>query len=441
MSDLLDSLLTVVWIVIECLIFLYYANSTLQCKQSELKSNMIVVAGYVIYYLLCILGNQIINITGFTIVNIVVLYLGFKDNIGSIILKAIILTACMMSSELIVSLSVGLTIINDLSGIWTIYEGVLILLFSKSLYFIMTVILKRMTTTNRKEYRSYEILYFLILPISTCLYFWLFNKLSLNMKAEEGVMFIIVGTLLVISNFIVYIVCDKIIDKNIKIQQLQSIKYKNDIDYKSYQLLREKYDELRIMVHDFNKYCNNIEAVLDGEKSESLSLIKKLKIKNKEFLLVGYTNNRALNILLSEKIKRCAEYNIDFQINIQNVDLSFIEELDTVSIFANLIDNAIESCINSKERKIFLSIYTMNDVYIVIRIDNSSKEKPVVINHRLQTSKKNKELHGVGMMSIEKSLKHYDGNIKWSYDVDTNVFTTMIIIEYQSAKDNLQQKL
>lgn len=90
------------------------------------------------------------------------------------------------------------------------------------------------------------------------------------MESETAMMLMAVGTLLVISNFIVYIVCDKIIDNNIKIQQLQTIKYKNDIDYKSYQLLKEKYDELKMVVHDFNKYCNNIEAVLKDDRKETL---------------------------------------------------------------------------------------------------------------------------------------------------------------------------
>lgn len=70
--------------------------------------------------------------------------------------------------------------------------------------------------------------------------------------------------------------------------------------------------------------------------------------------------------------------------------MSFIKELDVVSIFANLIDNAFESCELSKEKKMYLSINIFNESYLAIRMDNSSDCQPKVIEGRLQTHKLNR---------------------------------------------------
>lgn len=203
---------------------------------------------------------------------------------------------------------------------------------------------------------------------------------------------------------------------------------KQEMDSKSYQIMKEKYDELKIMAHDFDKYCNSIEGLLNKEQGEALRMTQTIKSKNKEFLLVEYTNNTALNILLSQKMKECNDENIDFQLYVKDIDLSFIAEIDVVSIFANLIDNAIESCQISENKKIFLSINIMNDSYIVIRIDNSADKEPTVINNRLSTLKHDKENHGIGFLSIQKSLEKYNGSLRWSYNKDSRIFTTTIMI-------------
>lgn len=62
--------------------------------------------------------------------------------------------------------------------------------------------------------------------------------------------------------------------------------------------------------------------------------------------------------------------------------MSFIKELDVVSIFANLIDNAFESCELSKEKKMYLSINIFNESYLAIRMDNSSANRRIYILRR-----------------------------------------------------------
>ena len=80
--------------------------------------------------------------------------------------------------------------------------------------------------------------------------------------------------------------------------------------------------------------------------------------------------------------------------------MSFMTSSDTVSLFSNLINNAMESCTNSEKKEIYLNISRYNENYILITVENSADKKPIVINGYLRTHKSNKDLHGIGMNSI-----------------------------------------
>lgn len=417
----------------ECLILIYYSNSTMIYKRTRLLSNAIIVMGYIFYGCICVLyKNTLLNIVSFSIIIFVIFVIGFRESFWEAAFKALMLTGFMMVGELIISIIMNMQIENNFDANLNVANAIIYSAASKLIYLSCVVILKRMSLRRRFKGLTKEVLWLTALPIATCTSLCIFSEIAPSISYGEKGLLVVLSAIMLISDFIVYIVYDIIIDKNIKIHYLQEVEYKNELDFKSYQLIRKKYDELKIMVHDFNKYCNNIEAYLNGNEKfdDILQQIQKLRNKNKEFLLVEYTNNRALNVLLSQKMEDCNREGIDFQIYIQNVDISYITEMDIVAIFANLIDNAIEGSISSKEKKIFLSIYTMNNAYIVIRVDNSSDYEPEIVNGRLKTKKNDEHRHGIGIISIEHALKNYDGNMHWSYDKKSHIFTNIILINF-----------
>ncbi|MCH5210883.1 MAG: GHKL domain-containing protein [Oscillospiraceae bacterium] len=341
-----------------------------------------------------------------------------------------------MVGDVIASIIINIRIGYDVQTVSRMLD-ITFILITKMVYFLFVILFRYLSSNKNSKYHSMEMMYLIIFPITTCLYLFIFSQLDHNVNDIMELLLIICGIMLIASTVIVYVVSERIADKNIEIQYLQSLSHKKEMDHKSYQLMKEKYNELKIMTHDFNKYCNSIEGLLTKEQNEALAMTQQLKNKNKEFLLVEYTNNPALNILLSQKMRECNNENIDFQLYVKDIDLSFIKEFDVVAIFANLIDNAMESCRMSAQRKIFLSINIMNDSYIVIRIDNSADNEPVIINNHLSTWKKDKDNHGIGFLSIQKSLSNYNGRLQWDYNRDNHTFTTIILINvFQNNIEN-----
>lgn len=433
----LNDITTELCVLIECVSLILYSNGIMQYRESRAKSNLIIILGYIVIGALCLLYIPVLNIISFIAITFIVLYMGFAETPGRIVLNVIILTVFMMFTELIGEFILSVNITETPTAYFVFGQDMLYSLVSKTLYFVFVITLKRFSSNKNYSEKVAEVLWLLLLPICTCGFLYAFDNMRPNLNYEAEMLFLIISFMLIAANFIVYIVFDRIIDKNIQIKRLREIESKNKTDFESYRLIKDKYDELKIMVHDFNKYCANIEAMLSADQTEALSLIHKIKDKNKEFLLVEYTNNKALNILLSQKMKECSTGGIEFQIYIQDIDISFISEADIVAIFANLLDNAIESCKLSENKKIFLSIYDMNSAFVVIRVDNSADSEPTVEDGKLLTQKKDKAAHGIGVLSIKQALKNYDGKIRWSYDGDKRVFNTTIIIKYQAIKNNL----
>ena len=430
---LTDILSTALSAVLECFILIYYSNSVMNYRHSRMRSDLIIIAGYTIYFGICLLENMPLNICAFVVINFCVLKLGYKDNTGTCVLRVVVLTILMMFGEFMTALIMRIDISDEFYSTATIAENYIIVTASKLIYFIAVIMLRRFSVRREEEYSSVSFLWLLILPATTILFMVFYGRILSGLAPDDAAAVSVILIMLMLSNFVVYAVNDRIIDTGIRIRQLQEISSKNELDHKSYELIKEKYEALRIVAHDFNKYCNNIEALLTVDQGEALAQLQKIKNKNKELLLVEYTNNKALNLLLSQKIQECGRLGVDIQICVRDVDMSFIEETDIVSIFANLIDNAIESSIESQNKKIFLNLYTMNEAYIVIRVDNSADSEPVVSDGRLNTRKKNKEQHGIGITSITNALSNYQGKLRWSYDKASKVFTTIALINQQSS--------
>ena len=187
-------------------------------------------------------------------------------------------------------------------------------------------------------------------------------------NTEFNSMILLASTSVVIANALTYYLFIKISRDTEREAEFRAIQSKNEVDFTKYNLLKRKYEDMRIMAHDFNKYCKNIESMLGENSDAALEMIRSLESKNRSLLLVEYTDNNALNVLLTQKSEERSQSGIDFQVYIKDVSLSFINEADTVAIFANLMDNAIEASSKSAAKKIFLSIYEMNSAFTVIRL-------------------------------------------------------------------------
>ena len=94
--------------------------------------------------------------------------------------------------------------------------------------------------------------------------------------------------------------------------------------------------------------------------------------------------------------------------------LLFMSEIDILTMFGNIMDNAIEAASaidDESNRIIILNIYSRNGC-VVIREENYFSGEHTFKNGLPETTKKDKTNHGYGMRSIVATARHYDGTVE-----------------------------
>lgn len=154
-----------------------------------------------------------------------------------------------------------------------------------------------------------------------------------------------------------------------------------------YMMLKKIISKPQYINHDFKEHIGALSSLIGADNETAQEYIKSICGKFSQPKFIEYSDNKILNVLLSKKKEECENQNIQFLIDPIRAELSFFNDMDIVTIFSNLINNAMESCAHSSEKKIYLNIHTENQNFIVIKIENTSDIEPIVINGRLKLTR------------------------------------------------------
>lgn len=204
----------------------------------------------------------------------------------------------------------------------------------------------------------------------------------------------------------------KFTEENGKLKlKLNLLEQQSDLQYEYYAAQEDKYEESIKILHDVNKHLKMIKEIYETDKiNEAREYADEIERILKPLIIYEYTNNPILNILLNDKKRSAALHNIDFQLDIGQVDLGFMEPIEITTLFGNLIDNAIEAAedVLEKDRFIKMRLDSYND-FVVIQISNSSLGK-CKWNNGKPISNRGKN-HGIGVLNAENVVKRYDGSL------------------------------
>ena len=123
--------------------------------------------------------------------------------------------------------------------------------------------------------------------------------------------------------------------------------------------------------------------------------------------------------------KHCNALGIEFHKQILYNDLSFLSYMDTCTIFANALDNAVTACshVDIQERRIDLTLKRKKDMLSIV-IENTKQNDIVEKENRLFSTKPNKEQHGFGVENIKMAVAKYNGlvSIEHTKDIESYIY-------------------
>ena len=217
-------------------------------------------------------------------------------------------------------------------------------------------------------------------------------------------------------------------EKNQQLKLLQQEREKNMAELVEYRILAEKYENTKIMRHDFRKLLAVLGDLISEDNEKAKKYMRELQFSQRDLDYARYTDNNILNVILAQKARECRDAGIDIHIHSDSPTLSFISDIDTVTIFSNLIDNAIEASANTEKKEIFVDLYTVNGAFSAVKVENNADREPIVSDGMPQTQKDDPDEHGLGIRSINNALKKYNSSLDWSYDKENKFFRTLVLI-------------
>lgn len=305
-------------------------------------------------------------------------------------------------------------------------KATLIVLICKSVLFLCIVFLNRRFKKESSFYliADTEWLKFLFFPFLTIITMLIFvmNKT----QQEKYLLLISVG--LIFGNFMVFYMIKSIVYKEKKVQSAVLAQERTKNQTNMYIQIHHDYEEQKLKIHEFKNHMNCIQGLLEvGQQDQALKYVKNINETWIEEMNYVVTNNQIVNAVLNEKYKKAKMKHIPVIMSINNLETFNMQEEDIVTLLANLLENAIEAVEkkSSGDRSIkFKMVYEGKKLEIVVR--NPIKDEIKIENNQIQTSKKEKENHGIGLINIERVIEKYDG--KFIVSCKDGYFTSTVVI-------------
>ena len=390
---------------------------------------------FIVQYTTNLFNSPYLNLLSFFVCNLSIVLICFSSTLKQSLFDVVLLEGIMITTEVVIMYLFSSILEIDLLEC---KNNELIIFLetaaTKILYFIIAYIISRFSKKADK-YKSvinkYSVLLFLM-PVSSILVISSYAYLSFNYNVNitTNFLFTFSSLIMLISNIIIFIVHERIIDVLIKNTELELEKQKLHINEEYYIELEKQYDSSNILIHDIKKCLENIKGLLlQNDNSKAIEYIDSIYDGYDIKQIKKYSNNKLINVIVSRYAQLCYNNNIEFSADIRDVNFSFIKDSEITALFDNLFENAFEATKKCPNKFINIEVDYRNENYIFIKMLNSINNKPLFQNGVPITTKKDKKGHGIGIKSILKIVKKYHGNLDYTYIENENIFVTTILLK------------
>lgn len=255
------------------------------------------------------------------------------------------------------------------------------------------------------------------------------GEISAIQKGGESIknvsIYISITTILCI---IIYVFSIYLIFLNIRIvgeknkslyQQITLESQKNQID-----AVLESEKRLYAYRHDLNAHLNALHYLAEDNDTAGIKeYCEKLLEYSQGFRNVIISGNTVVDGILGRELEKSKDKGIELELQVALLEKNKISDYELCIIFSNIINNAIDACVEGD--KIKLACYPYND-YLCIMSENPIRKKITNIDDEIQTTKEDKVHHGYGIKNIRAVVDKYDGMMK--IDTSNGIFLVEILV-------------
>lgn len=247
------------------------------------------------------------------------------------------------------------------------------------------------------------------------------SRIKISIVLDWAFMFLFIITIMLITSWMTKTQRER--------DHSQIIAIRSQLLETNYKTMHTLYESNAQNYHDFNNHLLAIRELLRNNKiSEAIQYTEHIAKPVQLLAQKSWSGIDVVDAIINDKHQRCVDQSIPIHISTSFPKNAPIESQDICAILANLLDNSIEACMSipfQNKREINLVIQPVNNM-LIIKVENSVKQNPLLANKHLLTTKSNSGLHGWGMQSIRTAVNKYSGFIEHLYK--QNMFITLITI-------------
>ncbi|MBQ6540240.1 MAG: GHKL domain-containing protein [Oscillospiraceae bacterium] len=197
-------------------------------------------------------------------------------------------------------------------------------------------------------------------------------------------------------------------------------------NFESMQKRSQLNDDIRELKHDLKNHISLMRTLLaQGDYNNLNSYFDELLGTRFNVVNAVDSGNMVINNVLNNAIYDMEQAGVKFDTHVSIRRNLNISDTDLCSLLSNLLSNAFEATLQTKDPQISVIIREEND-FLFISVKNSINESVLFKNPDLVTSKKDKSIHGIGIKSIRSIAKKYNGSV--SFTEEDNMFNSNVML-------------
>ena len=441
--------------IVEGIILYIYCKKLFSTNKSKKYIMLCYTLIYGLLFAISFAESIKINMISFSIANFLLLIIVYNTSFGISLLHALITNCVNTFSELIV---MGLSQQYNSSIRTNTTFLVILTVTSKIIYFLVLMIIANifiMCNKSTPETEKYinknsfatnitNILILLIPLMSIYISSSIFDILLID-SIDKSSRYLLSSCafVIILINIFIFFIYYYVLHKNNEVNKL-NVQHQKETDMAHYyKELFTQNENQRILIHDIR---NHLSSLMELNKiNDSVQIHQYLeKLLNSPELQknIRVSDNDMLNSIICHYIKICNDKGISLKTDIRKNVVKYMDYTELTALFCNLLDNSVEACTNIADSYIELNVSEQeNSVFTLISVRNTCVTKPKFNKQNIPvTTKKETIFHGIGLKSIQRIVKKYDGEMTMLYDDDDNEFKTIIYLKDPTSPFLLQNK-
>lgn len=277
--------------------------------------------------------------------------------------------------------------------------------------------------TRKRNYLTIENKVFsvlLMLPVATIVILGCIFYSDISFEGVNRFLIPMGAVLLLMTNIFIFTVFDNLIEKSEEIKKMETLYQKSKAENTNMQYINKITEENNAFLHDVNKFIRITASLIEnGENQKVKEIAEHLDIRIQNLKKTIYTDHPILNSILCEREFVTESKKVTYKVNLDNnLRLDFFEDLDLISIVGNLLDNAVEAAEQTeRNRYVECKMYMGNaGHFLVMEFHNGYLVSPIKDKGRFVSTKKDSNNHGIGLHTVAKLVKKYEGIMKVEAD-------------------------